>query len=252
MAKLIITLDGQLLSEFALDKERIIIGRKPHNDIPIDNLAISAEHAAITTFHNDAFVEDLGSTNGTLVNNQPITKHALHHGDEIEIGKYRLKYTNVQELGSKIEAHEKGAQEFKKNPILRPNQVPTMLLGEKPTSDMTSHTIPLVMPEAARRAETAAEPGLPPAKVESHAAIQILNGPNTGRELELTKTLTSLGKPGIQVAVIARRHHGHFLTHVQGDRYPMVNGQTLDAHPCQLADHDVIELAGVKMEFYLK
>lgn len=253
MAKLIITLDGQLLSEFALDKERIIIGRKPHNDIPIDNLAISGEHAAITTFHNDAFVEDLGSTNGTLVNNQPITKHALHHGDEIEIGKYRLKYVNVQELGSKIEAHAKGAQEFEESLILRPNQVPTTLSGEKPTSDMTSHTIPLVLREAARRAETAAEPGLPPAEaVESHAVIQILNGPNTGRELELTKTLTSLGKPGIQVAVIARRHHGHFLTHVQGDRYPMVNGQTLDAHPCQLADHDVIELAGVKMEFYLK
>ena len=107
MAKLIITLGGQLLSEFELDKERVTIGRKPHNDIPIDNLAISGEHAAITTFNGDAFIEDLGSTNGTLVNKQPIAKHALHHGDEIEIGKYRLKYANVQELGSKIEAHEK-------------------------------------------------------------------------------------------------------------------------------------------------
>src|SRR3989338_6509671 len=94
MAKLIITLDGQLLSEFELGKERITIGRKPHNDIPIDNLAISGEHAAITTFNGDAFIEDLGSTNGTLVNKQPIKKHALHHGDEIEIGKYRLRYAN--------------------------------------------------------------------------------------------------------------------------------------------------------------
>lgn len=253
MAKLIITLDGQLLSEFELDQERITIGREPHNDIPIDNLAISGEHAAITTFHNDDFVEDLGSTNGTLVNNQSITKHALHHGDEIEIGKYRLKYVNVQELGSKIVARENGTHEFEKTAIQRPHQVPTTLAGEKPTRDMTSHTIPLLMPEAARHDETAAESGLPPAKaVESHAVIQVLNGPNAGRELELTKTLTSLGKPGIQVAVITRRHHGHFLTHVQGDHYPMVNGQALDAHPRQLADHDVIELAGVKMEFYLK
>lgn len=252
MAKLIITLDGQLLSEFELDKERITIGRKPHNDIPIDNLAISGEHAAITTFHNDTFVEDLGSTNGTLVNNQPITKHALHHGDEIEIGKYRLKYVNVEEFGSKIEAHEKGAQEFENTMTLHPNQAPTTLSGET-TSDMTAHTIPLVMPEAARRAETAAGAGLPPAEaVESHAVVQILNGPNAGKELELTKTLTSLGKPGVQVAVITRRPHGYFLTHVQGDHYPIVNGQALNAHPRQLADHDVIELAGVTMEFYLK
>lgn len=253
MAKLIITLDGQLLSEFELDKERITIGRKPHNDIPIDNLAISGEHAAITTFHNNAFVEDLGSTNGTLVNNQPITKHALHHGDEIEIGKYRLKYVNVQELGSKVEAREKGVQEFEKTMFLRPNQVPTTLSGKKPTREMMSHTMPLVMAEAAQRAETAAEPGLPPAEaVESHAVVQILNGPNAGKELELAKTLTSLGKPGVQVAVITRRPHGYFLTHVQGDHYPIVNGQALDAHPRQLSDHDVIELAGVKMEFYLK
>lgn len=247
MAKLIITLDGQLLSEFELDKERITIGRMPHNDIPIDNLAISGEHAAVTTFHNDAFVEDLGSTNGTLVNQQPITKHALHHGDEIEIGKYRLKYVNVEELGSKIEAHEKGAQEFEKTMILRP------ATGAHSGSDMTAHTIPLAMPEAARRAETTAEPGLPPAAaVESHAVIQILNGPSAGKELELTKTLTSLGKPGVQVAVITRRPHGYSLTHVQGDHYPLVNGQALDAQPRQLADHDVIELSGVKMEFYLK
>ncbi|MDO9065094.1 MAG: FHA domain-containing protein [Sulfuricella sp.] len=253
MAKLIITLDGQLLSEFELDKERITIGRKPYNDIPIDNLAISGEHAAITTFHNNAFVEDLGSTNGTLVNNQPITKHALHHGDEIEIGKYRLKYVNVQELGSKVEAREKGVQEFEKTVFLRPNQVPTTLSGKKPTREMMSHTMPLVMAEAAQRAGTAAEPGLPPAEaVESHAVVQILNGPNAGKELELTKTLTSLGKPGVQVAVITRRPHGYFLTHVQGDHYPIVNDQALDAHPRQLSDHDVIELAGVKMEFYLK
>jgi len=253
MAKLIITLDGQLLSEFELDKERITIGRKSNNDIPIDNLAISGEHAVINNFHDEAFVEDLGSTNGTLVNKQPITtRHALHHGDEIEIGKYRLKYVNIQELGHKIEAHEKVAQEFGKAVIL-PNQALTTLSGEKPTSDMMAHTIPLVMPEAARRAETASRPSLPPIEeVESHAVVQILSGPNTGRALELTKTSTSLGKPGVQVAVITRRLHGYFLTHVQGDDYPTVNSQALDAHPQQLADHDVIELAGVKMEFHLK
>jgi len=253
MAKLIITLDGQLLSEFGLDKERVTIGRKPGNDIPIDNLAISGEHAAITTLHNGSFVEDLGSTNGTLVNNQPITKHALHHGDEIEIGKYHLKYVNVQELDDKIEANEKDEPDFEKTMILRPNQIQTMLSGGKSASEITPRPSPPPMPETIQRAGTSAEPGLPPAAaVESHAVIQVLNGPSTGKELELTKTLTSLGKPGVQVAVIARRPNGYFLTHVQGDHYPILNGQAIDAHPRQLADHDVIELAGVKMEFYLK
>jgi len=84
------------------------------------------------------------------------------------------------------------------------------------------------------------------------AAIQILSGPNAGKEMELAKTLTTLGKPGVQVAVITRRPHGYFITHVEGASFPTVNGTALDAHPRQLQDHDVIELAGVKMEFFLK
>jgi UDP-N-acetylmuramyl tripeptide synthase len=83
-------------------------------------------------------------------------------------------------------------------------------------------------------------------------AIQLLSGGNAGKEMELTKTLTTLGKPGVQVAVIARRPHGYFITHVEGASFPVVNGKTLDAQAHQLADHDVIELAGVKMEFFLK
>jgi hypothetical protein len=84
------------------------------------------------------------------------------------------------------------------------------------------------------------------------AAIQLLNGPNAGRELELTKTLTTLGKPGLQVAVIAKRPHGYFITHVEGAQFPVVNGKPLDAQAVPLSDHDVIEIAGIKMEFFLR
>ena len=80
--------------EIPLDKERITMGRKPHNDIQIDNLAISGEHAVIITLLNDSFLEDLNSTNGTYVNGQPIKKHFLQNGDVVELGKYRLKYMN--------------------------------------------------------------------------------------------------------------------------------------------------------------
>lgn len=258
MAKLIITLDGQPIREVELDKERITIGRKPHNDVQIDNLAISGEHAAIITVNDESFVEDMGSTNSTLVNSRPVMKQALRHGDEIEIGKYRLKYVNLQALEGKRPAPEAEAQDFEKTLILRRPPAATPPLPEQggPADSLMAHTLPLAAPEAAP-AGHGAQPApvsapAPTEKKEIHAAIQILNGPNIGKELELVKTLTSLGKPGIQVAVITKRPMGYFLTHVQGDLHPAVNGQTLDAHPRQLMDHDIIELAGVKMEFYLK
>jgi hypothetical protein len=99
--------------------------------------------------------------------------------------------------------------------------------------------------------------GTPPAAAPAPqamptGAIQILTGANAGKELELTKNLTTLGKPGVQVAVITRRPHGYFITHVEGANFPVVNGTALDAHPRELKDHDVIELAGIKMEFFLK
>ena len=92
----------------------------------------------------------------------------------------------------------------------------------------------------------------PPVAAPASGAVQILSGANAGRELMLTKTLTTLGKPGVQVAVIAKRPHGYFITHVEGKQYPVLNGQPIDAQAHQLADHDVIEIAGIKMEFFLK
>src|SRR5216683_1090735 len=191
MAKLILSVDGQVLKEFALSKERTLIGRKPHNDIQIDNLAVSGEHAAIITILNDSFIEDLGSTNGTMVNGKPIKKHFLQNNDVVEIGKHKLKYFND--------------------------------------------------------APTAA-----PAGQLREAAIQVLSGAAAGRTLDLTKNLTTIGKPGLQVAVITKRPNGHFITHVEGATYPTINGASLGAQARQLNDHDLIEIAGVKMEFFHK
>src|SRR5690606_37351943 len=82
------------------------------------------------------------------------------------------------------------------------------------------------------------------------AKLQVLNGTSQGKELALTKALTTLGKPGVQVAVITKRPQGYFVTHVEGDRYPSVNGESVGAQAHPLNDHDVLELAGIKMEFY--
>ena len=247
MAKLILSMETTMLKEFPLTKERITIGRKPHNDIQIDNLAISGEHAVVITILNDSFLEDLGSTNGTFVNGQSIKKHFLVNGDTIELGKYRLKY--VSEV-----PQQTSSADFEKTMILRPGA------AQKPAAEQPA--APAVAPAApAVAAHSATSPGMaPPRPAAAPAApsamplgaIQLLSGGNAGKEMELTKTLTTLGKPGVQVAVIARRPHGYFITHVEGASFPVVNGKALATQAHQLADHDVIALAGVKMEFFLK
>jgi len=271
-AKLILSMDGVVLKEYALNKERMTIGRKPHNDIVIDNLAVSGEHAALVTILNDSFLEDLDSTNGVAVNGEQIKKHFLQNNDVIEIGKYRMKYLNDQQ-------GQTTAADFEKTMVLR-----GPIGGSKPadkTGDATASFMKTqvnVVPSATQGATTgkfeaadaakspagqepgkeaagkapAAAPAAAPAGGTSPAAVQILTGPNTGKELELVKNLTTLGKPGLQVAVITRRPHGYFITHVEGVNFPEVNGEALDEHPHQLNDHDIIELAGVKMEFYFK
>lgn len=212
-AKLILSMDGLVLKEITLDKERMTIGRKPQNDIQIDNLAISGEHAAVVTILNDSFLEDINSTNGTLVNGQPIKKHFLQHGDIIELGKYKLKYLN-----------------------------------DKPLYAETDYQ------KTALDAPAAGRPGgdAPVSSPEMKAFLLIRSGSNSGKQLELLKPMTTLGKPGVQVAVISRKPQGFFLTHVEGAKFPLVNGVAIDAQARLLSEHDVLELAGVRMEFLRK
>ena len=264
-AKLILSMDGVVLHEYTLNKERMTIGRKPHNDIPIDNLAVSGEHAAIVTILNDSFLEDLDSTNGVMVNGAQVKKHFLQNNDVIEIGKYKLKYMNEQQ-------GQVSAEDFEKTMVLR---APVKAQGGDAAMKTTQAIIPPAhvateKPQAAPpqpaavkpAAQPAAQPVAQPAPAEKApaqpgaavrlAAVQILSGPNAGKELELVKNLTTLGKPGVQVAVLTRRPHGYFITHVEGATYPTLNGKSIDQHQNQLNDHDIIELAGIKMEFYFK
>src|SRR6266478_3853435 len=253
MAKLILSMDGLVLKEIALAKERTTIGRKPHNDIQIDNLAVSGEHAVIVTILQDSFLEDLGSTNGTVVNGQPIKKHFLQNSDVVELGKYKLKYVNEAPAG------QAKAADFEKTMVLRPGSTKSAAPAPAPAPAAAA---PVAVAAGAKnfgdtvagQSVTAAPvaPSKPAAAPQKNAALQLLSGANAGKELDLTKPLTTLGKPGVQVAVITRRPQGFFITHVEGASFPVVNGKTLDAQAHSLNDHDVIELAGVKMEFFLK
>lgn len=230
MAKMILSMDGLVLKEIQLTKERLTIGRKPHNDIQIDNLAISGEHAVIVTILNDSFLEDMNSTNGTLVNGQPIKKHFLRNNDVVELGKYRLKYMAELQVGAGTPSEYEKSSAIRSSAI-RPQDMQLVEHGTRSNVAPAAASAPSAMPAA---------------------AVQLLNGANAGKELDLTKTLTTLGKPGLQVAVIAKRPHGYFITHVEGLQFPIVNGQALDAQAYRLKDHDVIEIAGIKMEFFLK
>lgn len=230
--KLILTLNGTTVSEHTLDKESVTIGRKPDNDIQVDNLAVSGRHAQIITILNDSFLEDLNSTNGTYVNGSLIKKHALKHGDVIGIGKHQLRYIN--------ERASSNQDQFEKTMIIRPDAA-----GMPEYTG--SHEIQAIVSQEAKQGATAPTPG-------SAAKLQILNGANAGKELELTKALTTIGKPGTQVAAITRRPQGYFIIHVEGapgGRTPIINGKPTGTQATKLNDHDVIEVAGVKMEFFL-
>lgn len=267
-AKLILSMDGVVLKEYVLNKERTTIGRKPHNDIVIDNLAVSSEHAAIITILNDSFLEDLDSTNGLAVNGAATKKHFLQNSDVIEIGKYKLKYLNDQQAQATPADFEKTmvlSRPVRTTPApVNPDGGEHMrtqvnvtasgdVTGKFVSSTATAKPVTAQADAVPVQPAAAAAPAPQPAVAQvQQGAVQILNGPNAGRELELVKSLTTLGKPGVQVAVLARRPHGFFITHVEGAKFPTVNGESIGEQPQQLNDHDIIELAGIKMEFYFK
>jgi pSer/pThr/pTyr-binding forkhead associated (FHA) protein len=257
MARLILSLDGQTLAEYNMTKERYTVGRLPDNDIRIDNAAVSGHHSLIINILNDSFLEDLNSTNGTYVNGKLIKKHALQHADVITVGHHQLRYVDDQ-------AEEAPEDEFEKTMVIEP-----------------SGHMEKQVARAARAAEAAAvkaEPRAAPARYDLDSAkpkrsftstqdvdhdsvpvlplakLQVLSGTFAGRELELTKALTTLGRPGFQVAAITRRAEGYFIVHVEsgdGQGFPLVNGMAIGPQAKRLQDNDVIQLAGVKMGFFL-
>jgi pSer/pThr/pTyr-binding forkhead associated (FHA) protein len=210
MGKLVVSLDGVVIKEVQLTKDKTTLGRRPYNDIVIDNLAVSGEHAVLQMAGNDVFIEDLNSTNGTYINGKAIKKQLLAHNDTVEIGKYKIKY--LLEDGG-----------FERTMIVR------------------SGTATGAAATAAAQAP-ASQTALP-------ASIKVLTGAAAGREVPLTKVVTTVGKPGVQVASITKRPTGYVFAHVEGSTRPTINGGPLESDSIALQDGDVIELAGTQMQF---
>ncbi|HEY6453413.1 MAG TPA: FHA domain-containing protein [Steroidobacteraceae bacterium] len=229
MARLVLSLDGSVLAEYNMNRERYTIGRLPDNDIRIDNSAVSGHHSLIINILNDSFLEDLNSTNGTYVNGKLIKKHALQHGDVITAGHHQLRF---------VEDDEAQQDEFEKTMVIQPSARPVERIRAAVSDAGTT---------ASRRTLGNGAPTIKKAK------LQVLSGAFAGRELELTKALTTLGRPGVQVAAITRRSEGYFIVHVDSegdDNFPLVNGAKIGAQARKLSDNDVIQLAGVKMGFF--
>lgn len=204
MPKIIVMMDGKVFKEVTLTKERTTLGRRPHNDIVIDHLAVSGEHAVLSMQSGEVFVEDLNSTNGTFVNGRVVKKQQLQHGDSLEIGKYKIRFES--------------------------------------DADANFDKAMLVSPAKAAAAPTPVAP-------EARGSIKVLTGSAAGREMPLTKVVTTVGKPGISIAAITRRQQ-HFVVHyVEGSDRPLLNGIALGAEPVILKHGDKMDLAGTQMQF---
>lgn len=224
MPKMIVSIDGVVIKEVQLTKDRTSLGRRPYNDIVIDNLAVSGEHAVLQMSGNEVHLEDLNSTNGTYVNGKAVKKQLLQNNDTVEIGKYKIKYVN--------EALEAG---FEKTMVIKAGSVVA--------------SAPVGMVTVAQSAVSVQPPAAAPSAQVVNAAIKVMSGAAAGREVPLVKVVTTIGKPGVAVAAITRRPHGFVIAHVEGANRPSLNGAAIGAEPVALKDGDVLELAGTQMQF---
>ena len=220
MPKMIVSIDGVVIKEVQLTKDRTSLGRRPYNDIVIDNLAVSGEHAVLQLTGNEVYLEDLNSTNGTYVNGKAVKKQLLQNNDTVEIGKYKIKFIN-----------EAAGASFEKTMVIKAGTV-----AQPP----------------AQPAAPAAGAAAPAAAADLNgitASIKVLSGAAAGREVALVKVVTTIGKPGVAVAAITKRPHGFVVAHVEGSNKPTLNGAAIGAEPVTLKNGDLLELAGTQMQF---
>lgn len=215
MATIILAKDGIDLQVFPLLKTRTTIGRRTYNDIVIDAPGISGEHAILVTSLDGMYFEDLDSTNGSRLNGQPVKRHFLQDGDAIELATHTIRYC-VDEEGLSTAS-----------PTV-PVQLASDALGE-----LRQTTIPSQQPTAGNAA----------------AVIRILKGVGAGKDIPLIKTMTTVGRPGMQVAVLTKTPQGISLTHVEGQIPALVNGTPIGTATRMLANGDLIEMSGAEMVF---
>jgi hypothetical protein len=224
VAKLVLSVSGAVVHQCFVDRLRLTIGRDPVNQIVIDDPTVSREHAAILQVGNDHIVEDLCSAAGTFVNGARVLRHILQHGDVMAFGTHALRYLNPKAEESELDR--------------------TMLIRALPkVPDKPSQPTAAVADDATINTARPMKGHLPSGRVK------VLAGARAGAQFELDRVVATFGTPGELLSVITRRPHGYFVTHVEGNRYPQLNGETLDAEPRVLHSGDMIEVGDEKVEF---
>ncbi len=227
MAKLILTVNGEVAGTHFIDTPRFTIGSIADSSLQIALPGVSRSHAVIFTVGNDDILEDLNSTNGTLVNGQKITRHILQHDDVIEIAGCQIRYRS---------------QKAASGPSLDRTMV---IKGLAPEVAEKSPALASLERVGAKRAGQAREGG-------RLGLVRMTKGPQAGQEIELPRVLRTFGKPGVQVAVINRRPHGYFITHVEGRKPALLNGRSIGLDPRPLAPDDVISVGDEELQFQLR
>jgi len=266
MPKLILSIDDKFLDEFAINKDTVTIGRRTDNDICLDNLAISGYHTQITTVLNDSFLEDLNSTNGTFVNSKIVKKHALKDGDIIDIGNHRIKFINHLVTSS-------ANSDFEQTVVMAPHtnqnilddtiaelekQIDAVENAQHEPNDASASEIATASVESTDQnsaISSAEDQQLEIATTKNKIArIQILSGSNCGKDLALNKSLTTIGKPNIAVIGITKRSNGYYIVHLDSseDNVSKLNGEIIKSRSQPLEDHDIIDVAGIKLEFFVE
>ncbi len=335
MGKLVLLLaDGSTL-DVPLTKERMTIGRRADNDVCLPHPAVSGEHASVVTILADSFLEDLGSTNGTLVNGKPIVKHFLRDYDQIDIGRQRLVFVSDESirvdglpvdvarnqllgLNARVESARplpsvavpaSGNLRGGANRLLYPDlEDEDLVEPPAPVAPRREAMPERATPPAPRREEvperahvaerrppltrhesdqrlaawaaewaaptgntgagpidTSSEPANVPARsgsesiaaAEAPAAaaptppeptVRVLSGPNLGRAVPFNKDELSVGRVGVQVAVVRKVGSGFRLVPIEGTQPPRINGAPVAPEGTVLHPGDTFEVAGVRLE----
>lgn len=235
MAKIIIKFNNDVVDHVELKQGDMRIGRKPGCDIRIDNLSVSGEHANIFTVGEDSFIQDLESTNGTFINNKKITKHHLKNGDTVVIGKHSLIYL------TESMREERDPEEFAKTVIISPSRT----VEPKPAATLDRQSTAITLEN-----EPKVSPSLQTDRRRT-GAIFVLSGMNSGKRITLTKKITNLGSGGKRAGAITQTPEG-FLLAPGLDESPKLNGRSIPPEGSKLKNGDVIEVAGTRLQFYLK
>jgi hypothetical protein len=227
MAKLIISQNGEVIENRFLNESSFTIGSLADSDLCLALEGISRSHARITSVGNDDILDDLNSTNGTLVNGQPITRHILQNDDVIEIADVQIRYRNHKAIEG---------PSFDRTMIIQASAMES----DAPAQPVGAYALATAKKE--RRFSAGARMGL----------IRALNAPQPGKDIELSRVLHTFGTPGKQLAVVNARPHGFFITHVEGKKTARVNGKPIGLQPQPLTPNDVIVVGDEKLLFLLK